>query len=250
MTGATGWRDREARSTPDPPPRLAVHLRNARWFLLDWWYAAVWQLRSLGPTTADDYRSGDRQPIVVVPGVYETWHFMRPLMDALHDHGHPVFVVTALRHNRQSVRAGARLVMDQIRAEDLHDVLLVTHSKGGLIGKYAMTLLDGGGRVDRMVAVSAPFGGSSYARFAPNTTLRAFSVHDPTLAALLADVHANGRITSVYGVFDTMIPEGSALVGAKNERLPVGGHFRILSDPRTYRAVLDAVDPAVSSEPQ
>jgi hypothetical protein len=250
VTDAPGAGGREARRTTLAPPVPRVSLRTARWFVLDWWYAAVWQVRSLGPTTADDYRSGDRQPIVVVPGVYETWHFMRPLMDALHDRGHPVFVVTTLRHNVRPVRDGARLVMDVVRDEDLHDVLVLSHSKGGLIGKYAMTQLDPEHRIDRMVAVAGPFAGSRYARYAPTPTLRAFSVHDPTLAALLADVAQNSRITSVYGVFDTMIPEGSALAGATNVQLPVGGHFRILSDPRTYRAVLDAVDPTASTSPR
>jgi hypothetical protein len=223
---------------------LRWRLRVARWWVLDWVYAGVWQVRSLGPTSPDDYRSGDRQPIVVLPGIYETWHFMRPLMDALHERGHPVTVVTALHHNLRPVRDSAALVMQHLADEGLENVLVLAHSKGGLIGKYAMTRDDPDGRIDRMVAVATPFGGSAYARFAPTPALRAFSVRDPTLAELMADVDANGRITSVFGVFDSMIPEGSELRGARNVRLAVGGHFRILSDPRTYRAVLDAVDPA------
>jgi hypothetical protein len=34
----------------------------------------------VGPTTVDDYRTGDKKVVVVLPGVYETWHFLRPLM--------------------------------------------------------------------------------------------------------------------------------------------------------------------------
>ncbi|MFZ7089221.1 esterase/lipase family protein [Curtobacterium sp. RRHDQ10] len=221
---------------------VRARLRTAVWWVADWVYAGVWQVRSLGPTTADDYRSGDRQPIVVLPGIYETWHFLRPLMDALHEHGHPVYVVTDLQHNLRPVAESAAIVMRRIAEEGLGDALLLAHSKGGLIGKYAMTRLDPDGRIDRMVAIATPFGGSAYARFGPTPALRAFSVHDPTLSALAADVAVNARITSVFGVFDTMIPDGSELAGARNVRLEVGGHFRILSDPRTYRAVLDAVD--------
>ncbi|KQO63120.1 alpha/beta hydrolase [Curtobacterium sp. Leaf261] len=222
---------------------MGWRLRVAGWWVRDWLYAGVWQVRSLGPTGADDYRSGDRQPIVVLPGIYETWHFMRPLMDALHDRGHPVFVVTALHHNLLPVRDSAALVMRHLVDEGLEDVLILAHSKGGLIGKYAMTQDDPDERIDRMVAVATPFGGSTYARYAPTPALRAFSAADPTLAELGADVGANSRITSVFGVFDSLIPEGSELEGAQNVRLAVGGHFRILSDPRTYRAVLAAVDP-------
>jgi len=226
-----------------PPGRVPL-LRRARWAALDWWYAAVWQVRSLGPTTADDYRGGDGQPVVVVPGVYETWHFMRPLMDALHERGHPVHVLPVLRHNIRPVPAAARDVVGHLEEHDLRNVLLVTHSKGGLIGKYAMSRLDDHGRIDRMVAVSTPFAGSGWARLAPLRHLRTFRAADPVLSALARELGANARITSVYGVFDTLIPEGSSLVGATNVRLPVGGHFRILGDARTRAAVLAAADPA------
>ncbi len=232
-----------ARTTGSAPPDRVPLLRRGWWAVLDWWYAAVWQVRSLGPTTADDYRSGDRQAVVVIPGVYETWHFMRPLMDALHDRGHPVHVLPVLRHNVRPVPDAAREVLRYLEEHDLRGVLLVAHSKGGLIGKYAMTRLDDHGRIDRMVAVSTPFGGSGYARLAPVRHLRAFRAADPVLSGLARELDVNTRITSVYGVFDTLIPEGSALVGATNVRLPVGGHFRILADRRTRAAVLAAADP-------
>jgi len=233
-----------------PPVRISL-VRRGWWAALDWWYAARWQLRSLGPTTADDYRTGDGQPVVVVPGVYETWHFMRPLMDALHDRGHPVHVLPVLRHNLRPVPESAHEVLAYLEEHGLQNVLLVAHSKGGLIGKYAMARLDDHGRIDRMVAVSTPFAGSGYARLAPVRHLRAFRAADPVLSGLARELDANARITSVFGVFDTLIPEGSALAGATNVRVPVGGHFRILGDARTREAVLAAADaPPAAGAPE
>ena len=228
-----------ARTARSGPPGRVPQVRRAWWAALDWGYAARWQVRSLGPTTADDYRTGAGQPVVVVPGVYETWHFMRPLMDALHDRGHPVHVLPVLRHNLRPVPESAREVLAYLDEHDLRDVLVVAHSKGGLIGKYAMTLPEGE-RIDRMVAVSTPFGGSVYARLAPVPHLRAFRAADPVIAALGRDLALNARITSVYGVFDTLIPGGSELAGAANVRVPVGGHFRILGAQQTRDAVLRA----------
>ncbi|WIB14937.1 alpha/beta hydrolase [Curtobacterium sp. MCPF17_050] len=228
-------------SAGGPPVRVGL-LRRVRWALLDWLYAGVWQVRSLGPTTADDYRTGDRQAVVVIPGVYETWHFMRPLMDVLHDRGHPVHVLTDLRHNVRPVPVSAEAVMAYLDEHDLQHVLVVAHSKGGLIGKYAMTRLDPHGRIDRMVAVSTPFAGSKYAVLAPVRHLRVFRAADPVLAGLARELDANSRITSVYGVYDTLIPGGCELAGAENVRLELGGHFRILADRRTAVAVLRAAD--------
>jgi len=239
VTGPTTPGTGPVPTTGDGPPVRVSLVRRAWWATLDWWYAARWQLRSIGPTTADDYRSGDGQPVVVVPGVYETWHFMRPLMDALRDAGHPVHVLPVLRHNLRPVPESAREVLAYLDEHDLRDVLVVAHSKGGLIGKYAMTLPEGE-RIDRMVAVSTPFGGSVYARLAPVPHLRAFRAADPVIAALGRDLVLNARITSVYGVFDTLIPGGSELAGAANVRVPVGGHFRILGAQQTRDAVLRA----------
>lgn len=214
-------------------------VRRSAWMARDWLYAAAWLTRSLRPGDVQEYRTGASRPVVVVPGVYETWHFLRPLMDALHERGHPIHAVESLGHNVRPVPVSAQLVMDAIQREHLRDVLLLTHSKGGLIGRYAMERLDGQRRIGHLIAIATPFAGSAYARFAPGRRLRAFRPADPVLAALNRDASANRRITSIYGEFDTVIPEGSELVGATNRRLPIAGHFRILGDPRTRDAVLE-----------
>lgn len=215
-------------------------IRRTAWMARDWLYAGAWQLRSLAPSSVEDYRSGTRQPVLVLPGVYETWHFMRPLMDALHEHGHPIHVVGSLQHNVRPIPASADLVMAAIEEAQLRDVLLLAHSKGGLIGKYAMERLDAQQRIAHLIAIATPFAGSAYARFAVGRRLRAFRAADPVLASLIRDASANDRVTSLYGAFDTVIPEGSELPGATNVRLPINGHFRILSDPRMRDAVLAA----------
>lgn len=92
-----------------------------------------------------------------------------------------------------------------------------------------------------MVAVSTPFGGSRYAAYLPLKSLRSFSPRDATTLLLSGRLEANARITSVYGLFDPHIPEGSRLEGATNVRIETGGHFRILGDQGTLKAVVKAV---------
>jgi pimeloyl-ACP methyl ester carboxylesterase len=196
-----------------------------------------WQLAAaLDRTDPDDYTDGDRTPIVVLPGVYETWRFLHPLVRALHGRGHPVHVITALQGNRVPVTEGARIVIAQLERLDLRDVVIAAHSKGGLIGKQVM-LAAAGERVRGMVAVATPFGGSRYGRLMLGATLRAFSPRDATIRSLAASAEANARIVSVFPAFDPHIPEGSALHGAKNVRLATGGHFRVLADPRVIAEV-------------
>ena len=222
------------------PGRLRAGLRNAGSWLLDYRYALAAQARSaLARTRPDDLRVGDRAPVLIIPGIYESWHFLRPLIDVLHEHGHPVHVVP-LGANRRPVAPSAEIVAGYLREHDLHDVVIVAHSKGGLIGKSLMTRLDPDGRIVRLIAISTPFSGSRYARYLPLPSLRAFAGTNPHLAALGADQHLNGRVVSIYGRFDPHIPEGSVLPGAENVLINTGGHFRILSHPDTLRHVLAA----------
>lgn len=219
-------------------------MRKAIAWWLDYLFVSWWQVRHLVDRRVPErYAQGDLAPVVLLPGVYETWQFLRPVADRLSRQGHPVHVVRALGYNRSSVPEAAATVLALLRERDLRRVILVAHSKGGLVGKHLMAVDDAEGRVDRLVAINTPFAGSVYARFFPVRTIRAFSPTEPTLAMLAASLEANVRVTSIYSEFDPHIPGGSALGGARNIRLPLLGHFRPLASGLLIEAVAREVDP-------
>ncbi|WP_431072687.1 esterase/lipase family protein [Microbacterium phyllosphaerae] len=213
-------------------------MKRAGWWIADYAYAVYWQVRAaFDRQDASAFASGDAAPLLILPGVYETWRFMQPLITALHDRGHPVHVLDGLERNQRPVHDAARVVEEFLETNRMTDVILVAHSKGGLAGKLAMAG-DSGGRIRAMLAVSTPFGGSRYARLLPVRSLWAFSPSDPSIVELAKHLEVNERIVSVYAAFDPHIPEGSELVGArKNVRIDTGGHFRILADPRVLAEV-------------
>ena len=188
------------------------------------------------------FGEGRLRPVVILPGIYESWHYLRPVAERLNELGHPVHVIPALGLNRAPIPATASRVHAYLVERELVGVALVAHSKGGIVGKHLMALDDRDGRVDRLIAIASPFGGSAMARIAPNPALRAFLPNDPVIAGLAAERAVNERITSIYPSFDPHIPEGSALEGARNIEVPVVGHFRILLQPAVIAAVLEAVD--------
>ncbi len=222
---------------------MSTLARNARWWVRDYVYAAGRQLRSaVSRVSPAEFLSGTGRPVVVIPGIYEDWRFMLPLIRELHGAGHPVHVVTVLQRNRLAVPKAAALIAAHLRRLDLRDAVIVAHSKGGLIGKYAMMSLDPDRRVSRMVAVCSPFLGSRYASYMLLPSLRALSPRSAVTLQLSREQSVNERITSVYGLFDPHIPEGSALPGARNVRLDTGGHFRILAHEDTIAVVLAEAD--------
>lgn len=216
-------------------------LQSAGWWVQDYLYAAGRQLLSaVSRTSPDDFLGGAGRPVVVIPGVYEHWRFMLPLVRRLHAAGHPVHVVSLLRWNRLAVPKAADLIAGYIREKDLSDTMIVAHSKGGLIGKFVMMKLDREQRIAGMVAVCAPFSGSRYASYMLLPSLRAFSPRSAVTMQLSREERVNKRITSVYGIFDPHIPEGSVLPGARNVQLDTAGHFRTLAHEDTIRTILAA----------
>ncbi|NEM89806.1 esterase/lipase family protein [Galbitalea soli] len=206
--------------------------------IADWPYSWFWKLRGLlGDEPAESFRSGPGSPVLLLPGVYETWHFLRPAARRLHRLGHPIHVVPGFRRNTGSIPEMAALAERYLEQHDLRDVLLVAHSKGGLIGKHLMVVDDRAGRIRGMITINTPFAGSVYSRYAPSAALRAFIPTAPTLAMLQASVDANARIVSLSAQWDPLIPGGGQLPGATNVRLPMAGHFLPLVDSRVLACI-------------
>ncbi|GIG36174.1 esterase/lipase family protein [Cellulomonas pakistanensis] len=216
--------------------------RRGVWWGQDYAYAGWRQARGLlSRTSPDSYTRPDparRPPVLLLPGVWETWRFLEPLARALFAHGHPVHVVAPFGLNRGSVPDMAELAAAQLRDADLRGVVIVAHSKGGLIGKSVMGRTDVGDRVLGMVAINTPFSGSPYARLLPVRSIRAFLPDDEVLTALAARRADDARIVSVATCFDPHIPNGSELPGARNVRLATPGHFRSLADPELVPLLL------------
>ncbi len=213
-------------------------LKIAVWWTRDYLYAARWQVRaffSRTPPTA--FLSGENTAIIALPGIYETWKFLQPLVEAAHTRGHPVHVLEVLGRSRRPVIEMADRVAAYLAGQNLTDVVLLAHSRGGLVGKQVMVGPEAH-RIRGMVAVATPFAGSFYARLMWTRSLRSLRPRDATIRSLAANADANAKIVSVYALFDPHIPGGSELAGAKNVLLDTGGHFRILAHPRVIAEVV------------
>jgi triacylglycerol lipase len=190
-----------------------------------------------GPDPVERYPGGERAPVLLLPGVYETWQFLRPLADRLYELGHPIHTLPELGYNRRPIAASATMGAAYLERLDLRNVILIGHSKGGIIGKRMMVADDAAGRVSRLIAVCSPFGGSSLARFAPNPALRAFHPRNELIVQLAQEREANAKIVSIFSRLDPLIPNGSRLDGAENVELSIVGHFRPLTSDQLFSEI-------------
>ena len=213
-------------------------------WMQDYWYVTYWLTRALiGRGTPDQFlqpRTGPKPPILLIPGVYESWRFLQPLADHLYRAGHPVHVLDKLGYNTGAIPAMADIVGEYLQRLDLKDVTIVAHSKGGLIAKYVLAEPGTFDRVNRVIAINTPFAGSKYAYLFLVRSVRMFTPRGPLIRQLQANLIVNSKISSLYSVFDPHIPETSHLPGAENIVLPTIGHFRPIGDPHTMEKI-DAI---------
>lgn len=208
------------------------------------WIVAA-QVRALRPVDASRWSSGRGAPVLLLPGVWETWHVLTPLARVLHAAGHPVHVVPGLGTNSADLDATAARVSDRLEELDLHDVVVVAHSKGGLVAKALLTRPEAAARVRGIVAIATPFEGSRYATWFPSRTIRRLSPRDPGLRALAEDVDANVRIVALRPRVDPHVPRSAGspgLAGAVEVELPLVGHFKPLGEELLHEAVVRAVE--------
>jgi triacylglycerol lipase len=222
------------------PPRPTLPQKLWGW-LLDYAFVAYWMTRAILGRSKPEQRlhpaTQPGSPVLLIPGVFESWRFMQPVADHLYRRGHPVHVLDKLGYNTGAIPDLAVIVLEYLERADLHDVTIIAHSKGGLIAKQALGQPGSLARVRHLIAINTPFSGSRYASFFLMPSVRMFAPNGQVIRALSLDTAVNRRISSLYSVFDPHIPETSRLDGAENVILPTIGHFRPLAAAHTLELV-------------
>jgi len=213
----------------------------------DYVYASLWHLRAFfSGRIPREYRRGDtdRPVVVLIPGVYETWAFLKPVADRLNADGYRIRIARGLGYNLRPIRdTAARFARALGRLPKPNaGCVIVAHSKGGLVGKELLITERERLGLLGVVAICSPFSGSVLAKYVPDPNLRAFLPTDDTIVALGGEHGVNADIVSIYSTFDPHVPSSSVLPGATNVLLPVPGHFVILGTTELADAVELAVD--------
>ena len=193
---------------------------------------------------------------MLIPGVSNKWSYLKPLGDKISLLGHPVHIVPELGQNRYPIPDSVKILRRVIEREGLERVVIVGHSKGGLIGKYYLMHENDDSRVLGIVAIASPFSGTTLV-----DALLRHSVSRPWLGELRSEsdmirelggnAEVNRKIISIYPEYDTHVwaKEKSCLKGAaKNIEIRTGGHNLIISNAQAIQAVISAIEELSSLE--
>lgn len=185
----------------------------------------------------------DKSPIILLAGLTLKWGFLKQIGDILSSRGFPIYIVPKLGSNLQTIPKSAALVREIIDKNDLKNVIIIGHSKGGLIGKYLLIHHNSDHRIKNLLAIASPFSGTSLAKFVPARSFKEVSPTSPVIQELSERTDVNKKIISIFPSFDNHIwPQGgSNLPGAKNIKVKVKGHHRILFDNATKKTIINCI---------
>jgi predicted alpha/beta hydrolase family esterase len=155
-----------------------------------------------------------------------------------------VYVVPNLGYNLYSVPDSSAIVNEVIKKENLTNVILVAHSKGGLIGKHALIHRNSDNAILGMVSIATPYSGSAMAKLVPYDPIRELLKDNATIKDLQSHEQVNTKIVSICPLYDNHVwaEEGSHLKGAKNIDVDVHGHHKIVYDDEVIKKVLESTE--------
>lgn len=184
-------------------------------------------------------------PVILIPGIFGKWGFLKHLGDKISLSGHPVYVATGLGYNLMDIPTSASIIRKIIDQNNVQNCILVAHSKGGLIGKYLLAYLNSDNRIRGMISIATPYSGSAIVKLLPPIKfLKDLATTSEMLKELASHKEVNSKIISISPEFDNHVwaKEGSYLEGAENIKVNEKGHHKVVYSPEVEKIILSALE--------
>lgn len=205
--------------------------------------AAVMYLKHTPPKHYLGYIKKGKVPVLILPGVFLKWAFLKPLADYLSLKGHPVYLVPKLGNNIGKIPSSALKVKEVIEENNLKNTIIIAHSKGGLIGKYLLAHYKKLG-IKGLIAIATPFSGSYIGRLVPHSAIKELTPESKIVRYLTEHKNVNRKIISIIPKYDNHVwhSEGSFLEGAlDNIYVTILGHHKILYSEQVWKKITKAI---------
>lgn len=183
--------------------------------------------------------------IIILQGVFNRWGFMKKMADDISSLGYSVHVLPQLGNNTKKISDTAKIVNEFIHEKDLKNIIIVGHSKGGLVGKYLLANLDEGKRVKGLVSIATPFHGTYEADRFKLLKVNEFDPKHETIKKLNDQREVNNKIITISPSFDNVVvhEKSGTLNGAfDNLYVKVAGHHKIVFDKETKEKIIESIE--------
>lgn len=174
----------------------------------------------------EEWGKGTKGDVIIVPGFNETWIFQKTLANFLNKNGYRIHTIPTIDHNTHTITHCVREIESYIRIKKLNKVILLAHSKGGLIVENVINTSPIHKNIEKAFTLSVPYKGTIWG-YAGFQNLNELSFHSKKLAKKSS---RNKKIINMYSIIDQhVIPNRNLLLdGATNIQVKTYWHTRIL----------------------
>jgi triacylglycerol lipase len=187
--------------------------------------------------------------IIFIGGLYERWSALDFLAGRFRKAGYQAIGLPELKHNREHVAVLAARVADFIEKHDLHQVIIIGHSKGGLVGEYILRYHNTKGRVELVVGVTTPWQGTAMGKYFPFRALQELSPDSGLMRTLAASHASDANIAAISIEVDNHILKAPLThPRATNIVVPIKGHTRVLFTRHLFEALFQIIQKHANRE--
>lgn len=196
----------------------------------------------------ESWKSGTKGNVLLLPGLYENAHFFIQIGNELNAVGFRVLQIDNLTTQSTSVNQYCDAVKQFISINQLDRVILLGHSKGGLIAKSLLIDPSFSKKVLTTICIATPFGGSWLSFVVPHG--QELTPSSSLIKQLKSNKQINHQIFNLYPTIDNhVLPNQSLLLEeGNNYQVDVVGHTRILEDKQTLSYIKNILRDAATVE--
>lgn len=192
-------------------------------------YRLIWKLKFEKDGLPGEWTKGKRGDVILIPGLRSDWHSLKIIGNFVNYLGYRVHILSDLDKNTGSVESGVKIVEGYLKQLKLRKIILITHSKGGVIAKCLLDYSPEGKKIKKIIAIAAPFKGSIWAKI-KWLGASELATGSEVINKICRNKENNHKIVSIFPSFDNHVMPGgnSRLEGANNIEVDIVGHTRVL----------------------
>ncbi len=182
---------------------------------------------------------GTKGSVILIPGLHESTFFLFSVGDFLNKQGFRIYTIPDFK-SAEPVSDISKKLEGLVERLPQSDIILISHSKGGLVAKYFLDTSVFTEKVKLSISIATPYGGTIFGHLHFHN-LYEVRPKSPLLTFLGSNKVSCAKIVNFYPKFDNHVLPNSGLLlaGAQNIQINVSGHTRILNSNQLLKWLAD-----------
>lgn len=189
-----------------------------------------------------EWKNGNTGDILLVPGFDETWVFLETIGNYFNNKGYKIHTVSTIEPNVKPIKYCVGEVMKYIVKNNLTNVIIMSHSKGGIVTKRLLQNTSIEERVKIAFSLATPYGGVHWA-YKWMKNVYEF-VYTSEIINEMEKTRPSKKLINLYPRFDQVVfPKNKLFLhNGTNIEVDVVGHAMIMESNKTINEIWKCIN--------